>query len=124
MTALLVLTAVLLLVAGMVKLRAAERVGLGVTVLPLVEILAALALGVTTFLAPLSPSGGLKAVLASVALIVVSSLHVGAAIRKRTRTRELSEGARLRTYVQYLSQAPDPDVPGRSSFRKDPEQSP
>ena len=44
MTALLVITALLLLVSGLVKLHAAGRVGLGVTVLPLVEIVAGLGL--------------------------------------------------------------------------------
>jgi hypothetical protein len=111
---LVVLAALLLLASGLLKLRAAERVGLGIAVLPLVEVVAALGLLGVSFLRPLDPVAGLIAVVAALALLVVSSLQVGMAMGRRRRSRELSEGARLRTYVQYLTAPADPEG-GRSS---------
>ncbi|HKJ00867.1 MAG TPA: hypothetical protein VJ997_00390, partial [Longimicrobiales bacterium] len=66
MTALLVATAVLLLTSGLVKLRAADRAGLGLPLFALLEILAALALGGASFLSTLTPAVGLSAVVGSV----------------------------------------------------------
>lgn len=103
MIALLVCTACLLLVSGLVKLKAAERVGLGIAILPLVELLAALALGVLGIGGSITPRRGLAFVVGGVVLVLVSSLQVGGAIRRQGRRRNLSEGARLRTFVQYLS---------------------
>lgn len=110
MTPLLVITAGLLLLSGLVKLKAAERVGLGIAVLPLVELLAAVALGALAVVHPLTPRGGLVAVVLALVLLVGSSVQVGAAVRRRNRRRTLSEGARLHTYVQYLSAASEPDA--------------
>lgn len=104
MTLLLIMAALLLLVSGLVKLHAGGRAGLGVTVLPLVETVAGLAL-----LAPVAfawrpgPHTGLAIVLCAVVLVLSSSLWVGAAIARRRHSREESEGARLVTYVKYLS---------------------
>jgi len=110
-TLLLVLTAVLLLASGLVKLHAGDRAGLGLTVLPLVETVAGLAL-----LAPVmlgrrpSAHGGLAIVVCGVALVLVSSLLVGSAIVRKRRSREDSEGARLVTYVKYLSRQRPPET--------------
>ena len=111
------LAALLLLASGLVKLRAAERVGLGIAVLPLVEVAASLVLLAVSFLRPPGVAGGLTAVVASLVLLLGSSLQVGIAIRRRRRSRELSEGARLRTYVRYLSAPIDPEggAPPRES---------
>jgi len=106
---LVVLAALLLLASGLIKLRAAERVGLGLAVLPLVEVVAALGLLAVSVLRPLGAAAGLTAVVSSLALVLGSSLQVGFAMRRRRRSRELSEGARLRTYVRYLSSPLDPE---------------
>jgi len=110
MIALLVSTSGLLIVSGLVKLKAAERVGLGIAILPLLELFAALGLGAMAVLGSLTPSGGLALVVGCVALMVVSSVQVGGAVRRQGRRRTLSEGARLRTFVQYLSSSPQTDA--------------
>lgn len=108
---LLVLTAVLLVASGLVKLHAGDRAGLGVTVLPLVETVAGLALlGPVALGRRPSARGGLAIVLCAVALVLVSSLLVGTAIARRRRSREDSEGARLVTYVKYLSRREPPET--------------
>ena len=110
MTALLVITALLLLVSGLVKLHAAGRVGLGVTVLPLVEIVAGLGL-----LAPLmfawrpAPRAGLFIVCGGVLLVLASSGWIGLSMARKRRSRDASEGARLATYVKYLSRQVPPE---------------
>lgn len=106
------LAALLLLASGLIKLRAAERVGLGLALLPLFEVAAALVLLAVSFFRPLGVAGGLAAVMASLVLLLGSSLQVGIAIRRRRRSRDLSEGARLRTYVRYLSAPADPEGGG------------
>lgn len=113
MTLLFVLTALLLLVSGLVKLHAAGRVGLGVTVLPLVEVVAGLALLASAVFAWHPPGNtGLMLVTGAVLLIVVSSTWIGRAISRRWRAREESEGARLVRYVKYLSRQDTQDPPG------------
>lgn len=108
---LLVLTAVLLLASGLVKLHAGDRAGLGVTVLPLVETVAGLALLATLALGRRpSAHGGLAIVVCALALVLASSLLVGGAIARKRRSREDSEGARLVTYVRYLSRQDPPET--------------
>ena len=111
MALLLVLTAVLLVASGLVKLHAGDRAGLGVTVFPLVETVAGLALlGAVALGRRPSVHGGLAIVVCAVALVLVSSLLVGTAIARRRRSREDSEGARLVTYVKYLSRRDPPET--------------
>lgn len=99
MKGLLVLTAILLLVAGLVKLRAAERMGLGLAVLPLVEVVAGLGMGAVSWLRPPTPGGGLVMVILAVGLILLSSIQVGLAVQARLRIRRRSEATRLRTFL-------------------------
>jgi hypothetical protein len=106
MKGLLVLTAILLLVAGLVKLRAAERIGLGLAVLPLVEILAGFALGGVALSRPPSPGGGLVMVILAVGLILLSSIQVGLAMQARRRLRQRSEATRLQTFMTVRSGPP------------------
>jgi NhaP-type Na+/H+ or K+/H+ antiporter len=108
-TLLLIVTAVLLLTSGVVKLRAAERAGLGLPVLPLLELLVGLLLVGVSFASPLTPSQGLVAVVGSVALILFSSVRMWMQLRGLQRKRDLSESARLQTYVSYLSTSLGPD---------------
>lgn len=119
MTLLLVVTAILLLTSGVVMLRAADRAGLGLSPFALLEVFAGLILAGVSFTSPFTPEQGLGVVLASVALVLGSSLHMWGQLKGVQRKRDLSEGARLRTYVRYLSTnlgtdgAPrDPDDPG------------
>lgn len=106
MAPLLVLTALLLLASGLVKVKAADRVQLGVPALALLELLAGVGLFSVAFIQSFTPRQGLLVLVASVALLVVSSLQVGSAIRRRHRIREASEGARLANYVNVLSRLP------------------
>lgn len=119
-TPLVVLATALLLVSGLVKLRGAERVGLGLPVLPLVEVGTGVALLAVTVVRPLGPGWGLGAVVASVVLVLGSSIQVGIAMRRRRHARELSEGARLRAYIQYLSPSVEPEEPLPASGEDDP----
>ena len=109
MTLLLVVTSVLLLLAGVVKLRAADRAGLGLSLIALLEVFAGLALGAASLVMRIPPGMGLAVVVGAVALVVGSSAQMWTVLRRRLRTRDLSEGARLRTYVKYLSSSLDAD---------------
>ena len=111
-TPLLAITAVLLLISGIVKLRAVARVGMGVAILPLAEVGAGFALVALALVGPPTAPVGLGSILGGVLLLLGSSFQVGASLGRRRRARELSEGARLRTYVRYLSPSMDPRVPG------------
>lgn len=115
MTGLLVLTALLLLAAGLVKLRAAERMGLGIAILPLVEILAGFGMGAMAVARPPSPGGGLVMVILAVALILLSSIQVGLAMQTRRRRRELSEATRLRAFLAMGGSGPMLDPGGEDA---------
>ena len=107
---------VLLLTSGVVKLRAGERAGLKLPLLAILEVLAGFGLAGASFTSLITPAVGLGVVLGSVALVLVSSLHMGMQLKGAVRRRELSEGARLRTYVEYL-----PHVQGLDASPRDPE---
>ena len=115
MILLLVVTAILLLTSGIVKLRAADRAGLGLSLFALLEIFAGLILAGVSFTNPFTPSQGLGVVLSSVALVLGTSLHMWGQLKGVARKRDLSEGARLRTYVRYLSSNLGPDGSPRDS---------
>lgn len=117
MTPLLVLAALLLLVSGLVKLRAGERVGLGIPVLALLEVLVGLALVAFSFLGRMSPRQGLAAVLGAVALVLVSSVRQGLAMKARRQLREQTEGGRLQRYIQVRT---DPTVLSETDRTPDP----
>ena len=103
MIALLVLTSLLLLASGLLKIKAASRVGMGMPVLALAELLAGLAIPACVFVVELTAGQGLAILLASTLLVIVSSIQVGLEVRRRQRLRAASEGARLASYVRYLS---------------------
>jgi len=100
MIPLLVLTSLLLIASGAVKLRAAARGGLGLHVLSLLELALGVGLGVLLVGRPLSPGQGLGAAGVAVVLIVLSSLHIGKALGHKRRLRNLTEGRRLEVYLQ------------------------
>jgi len=103
MTVLLVLASFLLLVSGVVKVKAAQRVELGIPLLPLVELVVGLGIFSQIFIRDFTAGQGLFILIGSVLLILGSSLQVGMAVRRRQRLRTASEGTRLANYVRYLS---------------------
>jgi len=103
MVPLLVITSFLLLTAGLVEARAASRVGMGLPLLALADMIAGVGLLGTVFALDLTGRQGLAVLVGAVALILVSSVQVGAAVRRRQRIRTASEGARLATYVKHLA---------------------
>jgi hypothetical protein len=107
MTALPAATATLLLISGIVKLRAWARVSQGIHLVPLLEIVAGLLMGAAVMTGTPDPGVGLALTVGAVSLVVVSSVVVGRQIRHLHRARERSEGARLVTWVKYLSQPPN-----------------
>jgi hypothetical protein len=106
MTPLLYLTTALVLMSGLVKLKAWSRVGEGLHVLPLLETLLGVGLFGVVLVGPVGAGLGLWLVVGAVLLVVVSSVLMGLDIKRHRRRRELSEGARLATYVEYLSELP------------------
>lgn len=106
MIALLAITAILLLVSGTMKLRAAGRAKLGLHLFSLLEIMFG---GLVLFLmisSPLTASQGFGVTVAGTTLIIISSLHLGSRLRHQRRIRDLSEGRRLENYVKYFSNLP------------------
>jgi len=110
MTPLLVFGSILLLAAGLIEIKAAARVGMGVPVLALLDLLVGLAIFGVVFVAELTALQGLLILLGSVLLVVVSSVQVGLEVRRRQRLRAASEGARLASRLKYLSRL-DPPAP-------------
>ncbi len=108
MTALLLVTSVLLLASGAVKVRSALRAGLGVPILSMLELFVAVvltALAVTGF-GDASP--GTRLVPLGVALMLVSSATFARGASGLRRGRAESEGARLVTHVKFLSRTDSP----------------
>ncbi len=106
MKILLVTTGMLLILSAGLKVRTASKAGLGLPLLLLVEIAAGIALPVVSVAVPPTPQGGFRMILTALALIVVSSVALSLRVRALARDREASEGARLVTYVKYLSSTP------------------
>ena len=103
MVPLLVITALLLLSSGLVKVRAASRVEMGLPILALAELLAGLGIFGVAFFVDLTGLQGMLVLVGSVALVVVSSLQVGLEVRRRQRLRAASEGARLANFLKHRS---------------------
>jgi len=110
MVPLLVLTSLLLLGSGLLEVRAAARVGMGVPVLALAGLLAGLAIFGVVFVKAFTAVQGLLILVGSVVLVLASSLQVGLEVRRRQRLRAASEGARLASHVKYPSR-PNPPSP-------------
>lgn len=108
MIPLLVIASLLLVASGLLKVRAAARVEMGVPILPLVELVAGLGLFSVVFVKPFTANQGLLILLGSVVLIVVSSVQVGMEVRRRQRLRTASEGARLANRLRLLSRLDPP----------------
>ena len=103
MTVLLLITSALLLVSGAVKVRAALRAGLGVQILSLLELFVAVVLTALAVAGLGGASGGSRLVPLGVALMLMSSANFAMRVRGVRRGRAELEGARLVTYVKFLS---------------------
>ena len=103
MPPLLFLTATLLAVSGAIEIRSTLRTGLGVPLLPAVELVAALGLAGLAASGLGSWGGARWLVPGGVVLVLVSSVRTTLRLIERRRLRELSAAPRLATYVKYLS---------------------
>ena len=123
MVPLLVIASLLLLASGLLTVKAAARVGMGLPILALAELLAGVGIFGAAFLKDLTAGQGMLVLVGSVVLIVVTSLQVGMEVRRRQRIRTASEGARLTNHLKYLSRLDPPtDIdPGRAPGVKPPE---
>ena len=107
MVPLLVIASLLLLASGLLTAKAAARVGMGLPILALAEILAGVGIFGMAFIKQFTANQGMLVLVGSVLLILVSSLQVGREVRRRQRLRTASEGARLANYLKPPSR-PDP----------------
>lgn len=104
---LLVITGLLMISSAVVKLRSGMRAGVGVPVLAPVEFLGGLGLAVLALLGGMEAESGFRFVLAGIAITVLSTINLGLRLSRERKRREQAAGARLFTYVKYLSQEPD-----------------
>lgn len=99
MDPLLFSVAVLLVVSGAVKARAASRLGLGPPILALIELFVALMLAAVAVSGVLGGVLGPWLAMAGVALVLGSSVRHALAVRDQRRRREASEARRLESYL-------------------------
>jgi len=101
MTFLLILTSFLLAVSGALKIRSTTRVGLGVTLGPVIELAVALALGLLSLGVGAGSPLVRWAVPAAVLVLIGSSARHAVRLSAHRRQREESEGGRLASYLRY-----------------------
>ncbi len=111
MTALLGIAAVLLVGSSLLKLRAAERAKLGLHFPSILELLAGLGIGASMLGGGPNVDIAFRLALGAVTLVLVSSVSMVLKLSVRRREGDESEGARLFTYVNYLSQQTSRDEP-------------
>lgn len=99
MTALLFMTAALLLASALVKLRSAARIGIGLHLFSILEFLMCLAVAAVAMGGVATPGAGFAFVGGAVVLSVASSVHLGVRMAAERRRREDSQARRLETYV-------------------------
>lgn len=112
MIPLLVLTALLLVLSGAFKLRAASRGGVGLHLLSVIELLGGVGLMLRMTAPPVPAEQGMAAAVGAVVLIVVSSVHLGRQLAHRRRLRDLTEGRRLENYLKIQASMPDDPTTG------------
>lgn len=103
MSPLLILTGMLVLSSALVLLRTGARMGAGVPIPALIQLIAGVVVSVLGFSSAPGGSTGLVVVVASVLLVLATAIFQAVRVRAHRRAREASEGARLETYVKYLS---------------------
>jgi len=107
MIPLLVLTAILLVLSGAFKLRAAARGGIGLHLLSVLELLAGVGLVVRMTAPPVPVEQGMGAAVGAVVLIVASSVHLARRLAGKRRLRGLTEARRLESYVKLQAALTD-----------------
>jgi heme A synthase len=109
MDPLLLVTGVLLLISGLLSLRSGTRLGALVPTLALAQIVVGASAFMGGLVVRLTGSWGLTVTVSSLVLMLASALWHAARLREARRIRNHSEGARLATYVKYLSRRAGPD---------------
>ena len=112
MIPLLVLTAILLVVSGAFKLRAAARGEIGLHLPSVLELLGGVGLLLRMTAPPVPVEQGMAAAVGAVVLIVVSSVHLGRRLAHKRRLRGLTEGRRLQNFVKLQAALADEPAPG------------
>lgn len=111
MSPFLILTGLLVIAAGLVSLRTSARMHVSVPVGALAQVLMGAVVCFMGFSSSMTGGAGLVAAVASILLVLASAVWQGLRLRAARRKREESEGARLVTYVKYLSR----DITPRSN---------
>ena len=101
MTPLLLLTSVLLVLSGLIKIRSVARTGRGVPVVALLEVAVAVGAAGLAFSGPSAAGAAAWVVPAGVLLVVFSSASHVRRMSAHRRMREESLGDRLATHVKY-----------------------
>ncbi len=101
MTPLLLLTSVLLVLSGLIKIRSGARTGRGLPVVALLEIAVAVGAAGLAFSGPSAAGAAAWVVPAGVLLVVLSSASHVHHMSAHRRMREESLGDRLATHVKY-----------------------
>lgn len=98
------LTAILLFVSGGLKIRSSRRLGLGMGLMPLAEVVLGLVVGMAGMAATV---GGVSlprwSIPIAVLLVLVSTGHHATRLSERRRRRAETEGGRLQTHLEYFS---------------------
>ncbi len=103
MSPLLILTGLLVLSSALVLLRTGARMHAGVPIPALIQLVVGAVVSVVGFSSAPGRPAGLVVVVASVVLVLATAILQAARVRALRRSREASEGARLETWVKYLS---------------------
>lgn len=107
MNPLLTILGLLLLVSGAAKLRSAGKAGAAAVVLSVLELALGGWLALRSFQVPPEASGVLGVVVGSVGLLAVANVWHALRLAELRRKRELSEGSRLKAYLNYFSRTED-----------------
>jgi hypothetical protein len=98
------ITAILLVVSGGMKLRSSRRLGLGIGLMPVVELVFGLLIGMAGLAAAVGsfplPRWSIPV---AVLLVLVSTGHHASRLSERRRSRAETEGGRLASHVRYFS---------------------
>jgi hypothetical protein len=102
------LAALLLMTSGALKIRSGRRLGVGVSPLAALEVVAGVVLAALSVRNALGIDGPPRwAVPAGVLLVLISTAVHGQKLRAERLQRAESEGGRLVAYVKYLSAGKD-----------------
>jgi hypothetical protein len=112
MIALLVLTAILLVLSGAFKLRAAARGEVGLHLPSVLELLGGVGLLLRMTAPPVPVEQGMAAAVGAVVLIVFSSVHLSRRLADKRRLRGLTEGRRLQNFVKLQAALADEPAAG------------